>query len=86
MLHEQLSEFTVSLVHNLVQNAVVPVEVWLDQVELLLTLPETADFQPDVHEAVRGGSISDLVPQSLLKLWVGQGPLAYLSHIFSLIR
>ena len=49
-VYEHFCEFTVSLVHNLLYSGIVLFEIGCHQIELLMSLPESLDLQPHVHQ------------------------------------
>lgn len=78
MLNENFSKFTISSFNNSVNNFVVFFEIRLQEVQLLLSLPETTYFKCQIFQGVRCLGVCNLLPEVCLKLLAGQAPVTAL--------
>lgn len=84
-LHKDLSELAIPFLHNFFNYLVIAFEEGLDQIELLVPLPETLHFLAVFEEACRLGSVCQFVPQLLFEVRVRQAIFAHLGSVLSLV-
>ena len=69
-IHKDLSELLIFLLNNILDDLIVLVEVGLNEVELLILIPETGDLLLTNQDRISAVRVNEVIPELLLECGV----------------